>query len=56
MAKLTLLSATIALNFLQSPEPSIDSIMPASAVLKRMTTRPKNATQHPGYILTGGKD
>ncbi|KAG2123297.1 hypothetical protein DEU56DRAFT_760106, partial [Suillus clintonianus] len=28
---------------------------PASAVPKRMTTRPKNATQHPGHILTGGE-
>ncbi|KAG1889837.1 hypothetical protein F4604DRAFT_1914351 [Suillus subluteus] len=30
--------------------------MPASAVPQRMTTRPKNATQHPGHILTGGEN
>jgi len=28
---------------------------PASTVSKRVTTRAKNATQHPGYILTGGE-
>ncbi|KAG1889826.1 hypothetical protein F4604DRAFT_1914339 [Suillus subluteus] len=30
--------------------------MPASAVPQCMTTRPKNATQHPGHILTGGEN
>ncbi|KAG1762551.1 hypothetical protein EDD22DRAFT_847009 [Suillus occidentalis] len=30
--------------------------MPASVVPQRMTTRPKNATQHPGHILTGGEN
>ncbi|KAG1730269.1 uncharacterized protein EDB91DRAFT_1252746 [Suillus paluster] len=28
--------------------------MPASAAPKRMMTQAKNATQHPGHILTGG--
>ncbi|KAG1882715.1 hypothetical protein F4604DRAFT_1921313 [Suillus subluteus] len=30
--------------------------MPASTTPKRMVTRPKNATQHPGHILTGGEN
>lgn len=30
--------------------------MPTSAAPKRMATRPKNATQHPGHILTGGEN
>ncbi|KAG1878921.1 hypothetical protein F4604DRAFT_1679790 [Suillus subluteus] len=29
---------------------------PAKAVPKQMMTRAKNATQHPGHILTGGED
>jgi hypothetical protein len=41
---------------LQPPKPSINTMSQlASAVPRRVATRAKNATQHPGYILTGGE-
>ncbi|KAG1734900.1 uncharacterized protein EDB91DRAFT_1083911 [Suillus paluster] len=42
-------------TYLVPPKPSIDT-MPASAAPKCMTTRAKNATQHPGHILTRGEN
>ncbi|KAG1889254.1 hypothetical protein F4604DRAFT_1673935 [Suillus subluteus] len=41
--------------YLVPPKPSIDT-MPTSAAPKCMVTRPKNATQHPRHILTGGEN
>lgn len=44
---------TTVVSFFSLPNPPIDTMSePASAVPKRMMTRPKNATQHPGRILT----
>lgn len=54
--ELTLLPTATVVSFFSLPDPPpqpIDTMSePASAVPKRMMTCPKNATQHPGRILT----